>query len=569
MSSNHGAILTGFYEMRLLKSCLMSASLVALGTGAMAQQVPDAGRQLQQIPPTPELPRTTPDLAITPPAAVAEEGPTGGTVNVVRLQLTGNTLFSEADLIAASGFTPGAALTLSDLRRLAGAVSAYYHKNGYFLARAYLPAQEISAGSVTIAIIEGRYGQIELRNRARVADGVARSVLKGLTPGDPVAAAPLERRLLLLSDLPGVKVRSTLSPGAADGTSDLVVDLDPGRRVTGSIEADNGGNRYTGEYRLGGTVNINNPTGRGDLASFRALVSNGGLLYGRAAYQMRVGNATIGAAYAHIEYELGREFRSLNADGSADLFSLFGSYPLVRSRRANLHGDVSLRASSFHDRVGVTSTVTDRSTRAATAGLRGDVQDSLGAGGWTVFSVDGTVGNLDIDTPAARALDAATARAQGGYGKVQLRVARLQTLTQALSLYGSVRGQFAFNNLDSSEQMSLGGPYGVRAYPEGEAYGDEGYVANMEVRLLLPAAGLPGQLQLAGFVDVGAVRIAKDPWFPGSNSLHRSGYGASLSWARANDFMVTAAYARKLGSTPATSAPDRSGRLWVQIVKFF
>ena len=33
-------------------------------------------------------------------------------------------------------------------------------------------------------------------------------------------------------------------------------------------------------------------------------------------------------------------------------------------------------------------------------------------------------------------------------------------------------------NLDSSEDFLLGGPYGVRAYPLGEAPGDRGYLWN-------------------------------------------------------------------------------------------
>jgi hemolysin activation/secretion protein len=80
---------------------------------------------------------------------------------------------------------------------------------------------------------------------------------------------------------------------------------------------------------------------------------------------------------------------------------------------------------------------------------------------------------------------------------------------------------------------------------------------------------LPGRVQLVGFVDVGAVTVAKNPWFAGSNSEHRSGYGAGIIWSDPNDFLVTASYARKLGDQEATSAPDRSGRFWVQFVKLF
>ena len=135
---------------------------------------------------------------------------------------------------------------------MAAKIADYYHRNGYFVAQAYLPAQDIKDGAVTIAVIEGRYGSVTLRNQSKLSDALANGLLGGLNSGDTIAIAPLENRLLLLSDIPGVNVKSTLAPGAAVGTSDLIVDVTPGRRVTGSVEADNAGNRYTGEYRAGG-----------------------------------------------------------------------------------------------------------------------------------------------------------------------------------------------------------------------------------------------------------------------------------------------------------------------------
>jgi hemolysin activation/secretion protein len=555
----------------MLKPSLIAVALLVPVHAVAAQQVPDAGQQIQQIPQAPIVERPAPEIRIDREAPAVDSAPIGPRVRVNSLQVTGETLFSDEELIAATDFRPGSELTLGDLRNIAAQISRYYNSRGYFLAQAYLPAQDLQNGAVTIAVIEGRYGAIELRNESRLKDGVARGVLAGLDSGDIVANAPLERRLLLLSDIPGVAVRSTLAPGSAVGTSDLIVDIVPGRSVTGSVEADNAGNRYTGPYRVGGSVYFNNPTGQGDVASLRVLASNLGLLYGRASYQTLLGNTSVGASYARINYELGREFKSLDARGSADIFSIFASHPLVRSRSTNLYGLAAVEARYLEDRIGATSTVINRDIRAVTAGFRGDHRDSFGGGGWNVFSVGATVGDLNIETPEARAADAAGPRTNGTYGKLQFSAARLQKVTGPLSLYGAVRGQLASKNLDSSEQMALGGAYAVRAYPEGEAYGDEGYVANLEARYMLPdfSDAIPGRIQLVGFVDVGAVTVAKNPWFPGSNSEHRSGYGAGIIWSNPNDFLVTASYARKLGDQEATSAPDRSGRFWVQFVKLF
>ena len=555
----------------MLKSSLIAIVILAGAESASAQQVPDAGQQIQQIPQPPMVEKPAPDMLIDKPVIPVEADIAGPKVSVNSLRVSGGTLFSEEQLIAATDFRPGSELNLSDLRNLAARITRYYNDRGYFLAQAYLPAQDIQGGVVTISVIEGRYGAINLRNQSRLKDNVAHGVLAGLDSGDIVESAPLERRLLLLSDIPGVGVRSTLAPGSAVGTSDLIVDIVPGRSVTGSIEADNAGNRYTGPYRLGGSVYFNNLTGNGDVASVRVLASNLGLLYGRASYQTLLGNASVGVAYARVNYELGREFKSLDADGSADIFSLFGSYPLIRSRNTNLYALGAVEARYLEDRIGITSTITNRNIHSVTAGFRGDQRDAIGAGGWSTFSAAATWGKLDIETPEARAVDSASSRRNGQYGKLQFSAAHLQQLVGPLSLYGAIRGQVASKNLDSSEQMALGGAYAVRAYPEGEAYGDQGYVANMEARLLLPdfSDSMPGRIQLVGFVDIGAVTLAKDPWYPGTNSAHRKGYGAGIIWSKPNDFLITASYARKLGDQEATSAPDRSGRFWLQFVKLF
>jgi hemolysin activation/secretion protein len=555
----------------LITSSLITMALLATSQAAIAQpQLPSAGGQLQQIPPPPAPEKVAPDLRVQRRAEPSDSAAIGPSIRVNVLHVTGETLFPEAELVAASGFSPGSDLTLSQLRGLASKISGFYNSRGYFVAQAYLPQQDIKNGIVTIAVVEGRYGKIDLRNRTNLSGRVARDALAGLDSNDTVATAPLERRLLLLSDIPGIRVRSTLAPGAEVGTSDLLIDLAPGRRVTGSVEADNGGNRYTGTYRLGGTLYVNDPAGLGDLVTLRLLASSGGLAYGRVAYQLPVGNATFGAAYTHVRYQLGREFKSLDADGTADIFSLFASYPLIRTREANLYLLAGADAKQLTDRIGLVSARSDKSSRELDLGVSGDSHDGFGGGGWNVVSLGWTFGNLDIKSPVERAADALTARSQGNFDKIVFSAARLQNVSGPLSLYGAIRGQLAFDNLESSEKMELGGAYAVRAYPEGEAYGDQGYVATIEARLALGKwAALPGRLQLIGFVDVGEVEYARNPWIAGPNRARRSGAGAGLDWTGPNGLEVKVTYAHRLGNTAVTSEPDKAGRAWFQIVKLF
>jgi hemolysin activation/secretion protein len=187
------------------------------------------------------------------------------------------------------------------------------------------------------------------------------------------------------------------------------------------------------------------------------------------------------------------------------------------------------------------------------------------------YALTWSTGEIDIQTPAARIIDQATAKSNGHYDKLGFRLRRLQRITDSLALSAALDGQFASKNLDSSEKMELGGMYGVRAYPEGEAYADEGYVLTLEARYLLPkySETMPGRMHLIGFVDTGSVTTHKRPWAAGPNTRTLSGAGIGLSWTDPNNFMARAYYAVKLGSEKPTSAPDQSGRFWIQLVKYF
>jgi hemolysin activation/secretion protein len=559
----------------MLKSTLFASAVMAVGfltsvQAALAAPPVEAGGQIQQIPRAPAADSAIPDLRIERGDTARTGGPVGPGIVVRSLRITGETLFSEAELIAVTGFSSGKTLNLRDLRMMAAKISDFYNRRGYFVAQAYLPAQQIQDGAVTIAVIEGHYGRIGLDNRTNLSSGLAHDILSGLNGGDAVAAGPLERRLLLLSDIPGVRVKSTLSPGAVVGASDLNVNLTPAPRLSGSIDGDNAGDPASGADRLGATLNINDPTGRGDLISLRVLSSFDGLDYGRAAYQMQIHDATVGVAYAALDYRLHGAFASLQANGTAEIASVYASYPLIRAYAGNLVLLTSFEDRTFQDKQGATASVVDKDEYAGMVGVAGDHHDALWGGGWNQFSLGLTVGDLNIRTPEARLVDAQTAEANGQYAKISYSVSRLQSVFGPLSLYALVRGQESSKNLDVSEKMELGGAYGVRAYAEGQIYGDEGYVATLEARMLLPPPPppIPGRLQFIGFVDTGSVST-HSPWFPDGSRQAVSAGGAGVNWAVPNDFVVKATYAHTLGEAVGVPGPNASSRVWVQLDKFF
>ena len=556
----------------VIKMKYLPLALLACSPGLLAQQIPGAGSQLNQLPAPEDQRQTQPQIRIEPATSPSLPGSASVSVVVNELNFTGSSLFPATELQQIAHFSPGATLTLGDLQAMAARITESYRGRGYFVARAYLPAQDISNHVVTIAISEGKYGQVTLLTSSHLSDGLANGLLEGLDSGDVITIKPLEHRLLLLSDIPGVKVTSTLVPGTAPGSSDLIVDVAPGRRITGMIFADNAGNPYTGEYRFGAQVNFNNLLGHGDVASARVMTSGSGLMYGRLSYQMQFGRVTAGVAYSKLDYELGKQFEVLGAHGTAEVASIFGSVPLIRSRDSNLYLGLGYDDKRFDDRMDLIPSA-NRESRAqvGNVSLYGNHHDQIGLGGYSTFYLGLSAGNFDILTPSALAADAASARTDGGFGKLWFNATHLQPLSDRWSLYGSVTGQLASTNLDSSEKFLLGGMDGIRAYPQGEAFGDQGVMVNLEARYLLTGLSerVPGQVHLLGFIDDGLVIVNKDPWFAGDNDRRLSSYGVGATWEEPGNFAVRAYYARALGSELATSAPDKSGRFWIQAIKYF
>lgn len=536
---------------------------LALAAAQACAAPPDAGRVSQEPRAPLQAPNnTTPVLKIDGPTgqAVPEGGPT---IRLKGLRFQGNSAFDSATLQQWLADALERDLSFAELTRLAQRVTQRYREAGYLIARAYLPAQELKDGVLNITVLEGRLGQIELRNPAALR-GSALSPLQRLPQGEPVKTQSLDPALLLLSDLPGTTVQSTLRPGQAVGASDLLVEVSTARRFEASVDADNFGSTYTGEYRAGASLYWNNPLDRGDQLSLRVQASNDRLHYERLAYQLPIGvmATRLGVAVANMSYRLGKDFAALDASGTSRVASVYLRQALLRSLSANWYGQVQLDAKRLRDDVGSTATTARQSLHNIVAGFNGDWRDgwatnlNLGAAS-NALQATVTGGTLSLDAASA-ALDAVSANTAGNFTKLELEFQRVQALRAGWSLALNLRGQITDKNLPSVEKFSLGGSQGVRAYAQGEGLGDRGWLASAELRWSVA----PGW-QVQAFGDAGGVQVNHRPWYADSNHRRLAGVGLGASWMTPRTAITfNAAWATDRESP--TPQPDRQPRIWVQ-----
>ena len=546
-----------FFSAHLPRTLLASA--VALAATQALSAPPDAGQIVQE----PRAPVNAPSaaapaLSIDKPAsgAVAEGGPR---VKLVGIQLRGNTAFTTDALQALLADALGRDLSFAELTRLADRITKHYRSAGYLVARAYLPAQQVNGGVLDIAVLEGTLGRVELRNAADL-NASALAPLQQLSVNAPMHEQTLERTLLNLADLPGIAVQSTLRPGTAVGASDLLVEVSKAHALQGSVDLDNYGSLYTGEYRAGTSLFWNNPLDRGDQLSLRLQASDARLHYERLGYQLPLGEQAtrVGAALSNMYYRLGRDFESLQADGTAVIASLYLRQPLLRSQAANWYGQLQFDAKTLRDTVGSTSTTTRHDLRNAVLGLNGNWQDTVWGGGSNALALNFTAGRLTLDADSLTQ-DAASAKSAGSFAKLGYQLQRVQALRQGWALALNVSGQLADKNLASAEKFSLGGSQGVRAYPQGEASGDAGWLTSVELRW----QAAPGW-QLQAFGDAGSVKTNQQPWADASNRRRLAGAGLGLAWGTdKTSFTLTAAWPTDRESPQPE--PQRSPRVWAQV----
>jgi hemolysin activation/secretion protein len=551
----------------------LPALILTAGANA-AETAPDAGtilRQLQRDLPTLQAPaQPTVPLAPSAPAPILKQGQT---VKVTAFRIIA-TLFPEATLKDVVKGYIGRDCTLGDLNEAAAKIAQFYRDHDYF-AHAYLPPQKIENGLVTIEVLEGKLGKVVIdpASAARLSHDKASAYITAQQgEGEFLRPHQVEEGLANLAAVPGVAASTTLAPGAAPAQTDVIVKLDEGPLVSGTSLVDNGNSRATGSWRWVGEAALNDALGAGDQVAVTSLRSLGSK-YVMVAADAPVGYSglRLGADASGLAFRTDKRFNATQPSGSAVTYGLKALRPVWRDQDSVVQATVLLDHKRLtNETAGVA--ISDNAIDVATFKVAGSTREPW-LDGITQFAAAVEYGTLDLSAnPQNQAQDQASARTQGRFGKFDFDLTQTEQLTRNTEAAAILSGQLANKNLDSSEQFSLGGQSGVRAYPTGEARGDDGWLASLEYRYRPQA-----ELQLAGFWDVGQIVQHAIPWAgwrggsDQSNIYVLDGIGAWAEWHPVDWVFARVTVAHRLGINPGRSPAgyDSDGyhehtRVWMQ-----
>ena len=273
----------------------------------------------------------------------------------------------------------GREVDFNELQQAVNKLTAYLRGQGYAVATAFLPQQEITDGIIEVKIVLGRLSYVQVNNTSALAEGQAEKAAGILQKGELLRTDRLETVLNNINDLAGVTAVGVLRAGQANGTSDFVIDLRADKPQQTILYTDNYGNKYSGRYRYGFQTTINNPGRIGDKFFLGGMLSNDNLHNYNLGYEMPVGSrgTKLGVSYSLMDYTLSGFYNILDAVGRAKTFSIYGSTPLINTASEHLAAVYGYDNRQLKDELRTFGIDTKKHSNALYAGIEGNIKGGV------------------------------------------------------------------------------------------------------------------------------------------------------------------------------------------------
>lgn len=506
--------------MLVLKRGLFALALLALSADVFAVEPPGAGSQIQQISSSPVPQEASPDIRNGQNSATAASKPTFA---ITGFRVLGNTLLDARLVDELLLHFAGAEKSGEAIQQARQALEDAYHHAGYQAVRVLVPQQEITDGTVTLAVIEFKLGKIAISgNQYHDQDNIL-AALPALVSGKPASSRILSENLRLANENPSRRLDVTLALGSEAGVVDARVNVqdEPPRKMW--LTFDNTGNASTGRYRAGFAYQNNNLFNRDHAATLSYTTSPdhvSDVTQFSASYRLPLYSLgdSLDAIVAYTDTNAGATNTvagPMSFSGKGHIGSIRYNHYFPRAGEyasrftAGLDYRAYINKCSVGDfgSAGCGSAAADTTVHPVSLTYGGSwnkpslIADFSAA---VVHNLPGGVHGSDADFAAARPSPLGTGGASAQYSLYQLHGSLLFILPQDWRLRFLAKSQYTSDALISGEQIGLTGANTVRGYLEREAARDKGYVGSAEVYTpnLAPGLGMTdNSLRLLAFLD--------------------------------------------------------------------
>lgn len=498
-----------------------------------------------------DRPPETDDTAVPQEAieirAEAPEGAESYTFILKEVRLNGVTAYAAGQIAPLYEHMIGQTISIADVYNVAAEITRQYRADGFILAEAIIPPQEVNDGVITINVVEGRIHEVMLEGLGESPDFLIESTRAQIQQATAFNVYDLERWLLLLNRITGLHAIGVLAPvedpDAPPGAVALQLLFSP-RSNQYTLSLDNYGSNYVGPWQAGASVRIPHATLMPGITDFSLYTSPQtkelGFVSLSETVPLTASGLIMNASIKYSRSEPGGSLESL--DLNSHYLSLgFGlEYPLYLKRAYSL--DIFGRFEYNNSKSDILSTrFYDDKLRVLRLGLRGNHGNVFWGQfyGETAFSQ-----GLDIFCASKTgSIDLSRAEGHSNFTKLDARLTHLKRIDENIGLKNILNGQYAFTPLLSSEEFGYGGYNLGRGYNNSEITGDSGVGFLTELSYQkweqYKGGGLTPGVTPFVYYDIGKVWNRDNNVNPESGAS--AGLGFTLNWGDSAELRLTLA----------------------------
>jgi hemolysin activation/secretion protein len=450
-------------------------------------------------------------------------------VFVRKFRLTGNTVFSEAELASVTAPYENRIITSEEIQEVRQELTRYYADRGYINSGAVIPDQKITEGVIHIHLVEGRLTEIQVSGNQRLRSGYIQRRL-GLGARPPLNIGELQEQVQILSQNPLIeRINAELGPGVQPGEGLLRAQVQEQRPYSLDVAYANDRPPSVGAERLVIEAAHRNLTGWGDALELSYSITEGAGDRGvRYTLPLNARDTSLHLRYLKSDTLVIEEsFEDLDIESETETVGVGVSHPLYRTPRQQLtlglsfdrlHSETFIFGEPFSFSLGAEQGESDVAVlRFSQEWLDRSLTRVIAARSVLSLGVDAFGATVHASQPDSQFLawlgQFQWAQRIGERGTHVITRTALQLTNDALL---------------PLEQFAVGGIDTVRGYRENQLLRDNAFIASVELRLpILQNRAGESVLQLAPFADFG-VAWNKDETT--SDPEDTSSVGLGLRW---------------------------------------
>ncbi|HEH5354000.1 TPA: ShlB/FhaC/HecB family hemolysin secretion/activation protein [Campylobacter jejuni] len=454
-------------------------------------------------------------------------------------------------------------ISVQDLQDIANIISYYVQVSGYPAATAYIPQQELK-DQIQINITLGVLGKYVVQNNSSVRDYAIESKLPN-HKGEIITTKLVEDAVYKVNEMYGIQTLASLKAGDNPGETDVVIETTPSDSfVSVLFYGDNYGIKESGRYRDGASMSFNNIAHQGDSLNAYLQRSDEAQTNYSISYTTFLGNLKITPSYSKRNYALGGAYKNANFIGTSENLGIDLKYPLW----ITTYNSFYLTSSYYHKKLSnsrLNIMTIDKSSDTISFSIEG-VYNGISNDSFS-YSANVSYGNVKDGGTTILGMSSKTdGDGFGKFAKLNVNLNNAYFFNDTFTHLFSLNYQQVVNGatLDSSETISLGDPYGVRAYNNGDGEGDNAVVASFGLRMATPLK----DFYITPFYDIGY------SWYENDSKLYRASetnymdaYGLQLLYNKTGNFYVKLDLARALKKYKLDD--DYSSKDYVSFGKYF